>query len=259
MPFGIPDYHKTLSCLHLNTERPHAYFIPHGSFEEASLPREHSRFFKSLCGEWDFRFYKSVSEVPDVRVEAVKFSDRISVPMNWQYELRGDYDVPHYTNWRYPFHLDPPNVPTENPAGLYSRDFTVEELREGKETMMIFEGVDSCFYLFVNGEFVGYSQVSHGLSEFNVTKHLRLGKNNVTVLVLKWCDGSYLEDQDMYRASGIFREAYLLTRDSERIEDIFVKCKLSEGRQKYARMPTPVSSFCFPTLKARSSRAECAS
>ena len=229
MPFGITSYHNLLDTLHIGTEKPHAYFIPYQSGEAArNLPREYSTSFKSLCGEWDFRFYKSVEDA-EGDIGTVTFSDRKTVPMNWQYDIEKGYDVPHYTNVRYPFPIDPPNVPKDNPAGLYSRDFTVNFDELKKDVMLIFEGVDSCFYLFINDRFAGYSQVSHGLSEFNITSYLKNGKNNIKVLVVKWCDGSYLEDQDMYRASGIFREVYLLCRDKTRIEDIFVKTVISEG------------------------------
>ena len=228
MPFGIQSYHESLSHLHVGTEKPHAYFIPYQDADSAKkLPREHSKYFKGLSGEWDFHFYKSAEELPE-SISAVTFTDRMTVPMNWQYDIGKGYDVPHYTNVRYPIPCDPPHVPKENPAGLYSRDFTVNFDEEKKDAMLVFEGVDSCFYLFINDEFVGYSQVSHGLSEFKVSKYSKQGKNNIKVLVIKWCDATYIEDQDMYRASGIFREVYLLYRDKERIEDIFVKTEISK-------------------------------
>ena len=230
MPFGIYDYHKDLSTLHIGCEKPHAYFIPHTDKEAAlTLPRDYSDRFKTLIGKWDFRFFASVTELLGCELSDVEFSEKIDVPMSWQNCIDRDYDTPQYTNVRYPFPKNAPHVPEMNPAGLYSREFTVtEEFLGGREVMLNFEGVDSCFYLFINGEFVGYSQVSHMTSEFNVTKFLHAGKNSIKVLVLKWCDGSYLEDQDMFRASGIFREVYLLSRERERIEDIFVKCDLTD-------------------------------
>ena len=224
MPHRIPDYHRSLQHLHVECEAPHAYFIPAENAETAALPRYESRYFTPLLGEWDFRYYKSVREVPDLEREDIEFTERLYVPMNWQYEIGRGYDVPQYTNWRYPIPIDPPRVPEENPAAVYSRSFNIDgKTLESKDIMLTFEGVDSCFYLYVNGVFAGYSQVSHCTSEFNITGKLRPGENNVKVLVLKWCDGTYLEDQDMYRASGIFREVYLLERDRTRIEDIFVK------------------------------------
>jgi len=230
MPFGIFDYHKSLSHLHVGCEAPRAYFVPYASAECAKDGvREYSPYFKTLCGTWDFKFYKSYHDVPDVRCEAVDFVEKLDVPMNWQNALGRGYDSVQYTNIDYPFPMDPPYIPEENPAGLYSRSFTLDaEYMSGKDIMLNFEGVDSCFYLFINGEFVGYSQVSHMTSEFDVTRFVHEGENNIKVLVLKWCDGSYLEDQDMFRASGIFREVYLLARDRARINDVFVKCELDE-------------------------------
>ena len=229
MPFGLPDYHKSLEHLHVGCEKNHAYFIPFADKETAlSGVRDESVYFKTLIGEWNFKFYPSVTEIEDAYAVAFGEEDKLLVPMNWQNALDRGFDTPHYTNTNYPFPTDPPHVPDENPAGVYSRTFTLtaEQLR-AKEMMLTFEGVDSCFYLFVNGSFIGYSQVSHMTSEFNVTKHLHEGENEVRLVVLKWCDGSYLEDQDMYRASGIFREVYLLARDESRIFDLFVKTDLN--------------------------------
>ena len=233
MLYGLPDYHKSLETLHEGCLAPHAYAIPYHS-EAAALADERSasRFFKTLCGTWQFRWYPSVAEAEDFLSESFDRGamDTLKVPMNWQMELDRGYDVPNYTNVNYPFPVDPPHVPTENPCGLYMRDFYLsgEELEAGKEGILTFEGVDSCFYVWVNGTFVGYSQVSHMTSEMDVTAHLKGGKNTLAVLVFKWCDGSYLEDQDMWRLSGIFREVYLLWRDPARISDVFVKPVPSE-------------------------------
>ena len=229
MPYRIPDYHKGLDVLHLGCEKPHAYFIPAESAECAQLLRSESAYFTSLNGEWDFRFYPSVRLVPDLEAEQIEFAEKLYVPMNWQYEIGRGYDAPQYTNLRYPIPVDPPRVPEENPAGVYRRELYVDgQTLKSKDLMLTFEGVDSCFYLYINGVFTGYSQVSHATSEFNVTDKLKAGVNEIKVLVLKWCDGTYLEDQDMYRASGIFREVYLLERDRARIDDIFVRTSLSD-------------------------------
>ncbi len=230
MPFGIFDYHKSLKHLHVGCEAPRAYFVPFASKEEASCGvRDYSSYYKTLIGTWDFKFYNSVTEVPDPRITEIVFTDKLDVPMNWQNALGRGYDGIQYTNVDYPFQMNPPYIPAENPAGLYSRSFTLssDDLKD-KDIMLNFEGVDSCFYLFINDEFVGYSQVSHMTSEFDVTKFVKAGENKIQVLVLKWCEGSYLEDQDMFRASGIFREVYLLCRDKVRVNDIFVKCDLSD-------------------------------
>ena len=224
MPFGIKDYHKELPDLHVGCEKPHAYFIPYETKEKARRGmRGASAYFKSLAGEWNFKFYRSVSEVPESVTEPIVFSDKMAVPSSWQYAIGRGYDVPQYTNVIYPFPYDPPHVPEENPAAVYMREFTLTEAElSGKDVLLNFEGVDSCFYLFINGEFVGYSEVSHMTSEFNVGRFVKVGKNVITVLVVKWCAASYLEDQDKFRSSGIIREPYLLFRNKNRIVDISV-------------------------------------
>ncbi len=230
MPFGIKDYHKDFRSLHIGCERSHAYFIPHKDESTLTKMRDASPYFKSLIGAWDFKFYPSITEVDDPREELINYTEKMNVPSNWQYSIGRGYDVPQYTNSNYPIPLDPPFVPEKNPAALYRRDFTLtESFIAGKDLMLNFEGVDSCFYLFINKKFVGYSQVSHMTSEFNITDFVSAGKNEICVLVVKWCDGTYLEDQDMYRASGIFREVFILARDKARIEDIFVKAKPSDN------------------------------
>ncbi|MBR5448652.1 MAG: DUF4981 domain-containing protein [Clostridia bacterium] len=225
MPLGIENFHKNLNTRRIGVEKEHAYFIPYGNAERTALPREYSDRLTLLTGVWDFRFFKSVTEVPEDICALPDFCDTLPVPMNWQYALGKGYDTPQYTNINYPFPIDPPNVPEENPAGLYHRTFTVDG--SDREQLLVFEGVDSCFYLFVNNKFVGYSQVSHMTSEFNITPFLTDGENDLKVLVIKWCDGSYLEDQDMYRASGIFRDVYILSRPSARISDVFIKPQLA--------------------------------
>jgi beta-galactosidase len=230
MPFGIENYHKSLKHLHVGCEAPRAYFIPHANAETAALGvRDYSNYFKSLIGEWDFKFYRSIYDVPDPRVTEIDFCEKLEVPMNWQNALGRGYDKIQYTNVDYPFPMDPPYIPAQNPAGLYSRTFVLDEAdMQKKDIMLNFEGVDSCFYLFINNEFVGYSQVSHMTSEFNITCFVHPGENKIQVLVLKWCESSYLEDQDMFRASGIFREVFILFRDKARINDLYVKCDMDE-------------------------------
>ena len=232
MPIGVPDHHKTLETLHEGCERPHAYFIPYADRDTADRGnRGASPFVKTLCGAWDFRYYESVGDVEDFLAPAFDRAamETIPVPRSWQTMLDRGYDVPQYTNVRYPYPVDPPKVPERNPAGLYMRDFRVDAaMLEGKRVYMTFEGVDACFYLFVNGTYCAYSQVSHCTSEIDVTKHLHAGNNTVAVLVLKWCDGSYLEDQDMWRMSGIFREVLLVARDEIHVRDLFVKTALAD-------------------------------
>ena len=229
--FLLPNYHRSLEVLHYNCEKPRAYFIPAQNKEAAaSERRSDSAFFKTLCGDWDFKYYPSVTELEDFTSDGFAFTEKITVPMNWQVLLDRGCDVPQYTNVNYPFPVDPPNVPDENPCGVYSREFNISgSVLENKRIYINFEGVDSCFYLYVNNKFAAYSQVSHMTSEIDITDYLFAGRNNVKVVVLKWCDGSYLEDQDMWRMSGIFREVYLLYRDPVHIRDIDVRATLSDN------------------------------
>ena len=227
MPLGIPDYHKTLQVLHFGCEEPRAYFIPYQDARTAEQDlRGQSAFFRSLCGEWDFRYYRSVTELCDLDAPS---EEKLTVPMNWQVALGRGYDVPNYTNINYPYPVEPPHVPDQNPCGVYSRTVWLDR-RDlcGRQVYINFEGVDSCFYLWVNGRFAAYSQVSHMTSEIDITDLLTEGENTLRVLVLKWCDGSYLEDQDMWRMSGIFREVYLLFREPVHIRDLYARAVPSE-------------------------------
>ncbi|MBQ8288835.1 MAG: DUF4981 domain-containing protein [Clostridia bacterium] len=224
------NHHKSLKVLHKGCEEPRAYFVPYT--DEASAlcgRRDESALFQNLCGTWDFHFYATPADLPDFTAPGFKTDwDDLTVPMNWQMALGRGYDVPNYTNVSYPIPCDPPHVPDDNPCGLYHRIFTLRPGMEGKKVYINFEGVDSCFYLYVNNQFVAYSQVSHMTSEIDITPYLIEGENDLKVLVFKWCDGSYLEDQDMWRMSGIFREVYLLYRADNRITDFFVHTDLSD-------------------------------
>lgn len=226
---NITKYWEDPNSLHINCEKPHAYFIPYDTAEKANKGiRGTSNYFINLSGVWNFKYYASVNDVEDDFYQAdfdASDWDKLIVPSNWQ--MHG-YDKPNYTNLAYPFTFEPPFVPNDNPAGLYIRDFYCEK-NPGKKLKLFFEGVDSCFYVWINGKEVGYSQVSHMTSEFDITPYVVDGYNRIAVMALKWCDGSYLEDQDKWRLSGIFREVYILTRDEFCIEDIFVKTELSDS------------------------------
>ncbi len=228
--------HRSLAVLHENTEPTRAYFIPYDTEKNAKAGiRENSPFFKSLCGEWNFRFFKSEDEIdedltdPDLGSCECGCFETITVPMNWQMMLDKGYDVPNYTNINYPFTCNPPHIPDDDPCAIYTRTFFVGKSMLEREIFLNFEGVDSCFYLYINGKYVGYSTVSHCTSEFNVTKYLTEGDNTVALLVFKWCSSSYLEDQDMWRMSGIFREVYLLARAKNRIKDVYAHPVLEKG------------------------------
>lgn len=223
----LEKYYENPKILHIGCEEPRAYFIPFKTDEQADSRRENSSLFTSLCGQWDFHFYKNITYLNDNFFEADYVPsdfEKIPVPMNWQMLLERNYDKPNYTNVNYPYVKDPPFVPDDNPCGAYLRDFEVTEEMASKQLFLNFEGVDSCFYLWINGNFAGYSQVSHNTSEFDITKYVNIGTNRVALLVFKWCDGSYLEDQDMWRMSGIFREVYILARNKQGyIKDIETK------------------------------------
>ncbi len=217
------------SIFRLNEDKDSAYMIPYESAQKASEnQRENSDFFTLLNGEWRFLYNKKVGAVNFPFFESdydVSGWDTQKVPSNWQ---TNGYDQPEYTTSPYPFIFNPPYVPENNPAGLYSHDFLFE-LRDEKEYKLVFEGVDSCVYVWLNGVFVGYGQASHNQHVFDITKLLKSGNNRLSVAVLKWCDGTYIEDQDKIRMTGIFRDVYILERDCVRIEDLYLKTQLSNG------------------------------
>ena len=183
-----------------NRVAPRSYYIPKGVSE-----------YKLLNGEWNFAYFERDIDVPE---KIVKW-DKIPVPACWQ--LHG-YGNPNYCNINYPYPVDPPFVPDDNPCGVYNREFTVEK-KWGK-LYFVFEGVSSCASLYINDKYVGFTQGSRLQAEFDITDFCTQGVNTVTVKVLKWCVGSYLEDQDAFRYNGIFRDVYLLQRPENHITDI---------------------------------------
>ena len=209
----VPRYYENLDVLHDRTMPNRSYYIPASRrMDDLVEHRTHSDRMQLLNGDWEFRYYDSIYDLQDAFYETEYVPegyDKIPVPSVWQ--MHG-YDAHQYTNIRYPFPLDPPYVPQENPCGAYVHHFTYQKNAEAPRAYLNFEGVDSCFYVWLNGTYVGYSQVAHSTSEFDVTEYLNEGDNKLAVLVLKWCDGSYLEDQDKFRMSGIFRDVYLLRR-----------------------------------------------
>ncbi len=206
-------YHEDFDVLHVNTMEDHAYFIPFSKTQNPFERRENSKAFFLLNKEWDFKYYDSAIDLEDDFI-AAKFEDKIPVPSCWQ--LYG-YDKPQYTNLNYPIPYDPPYVPDDVPVGVYKTGY--EYKADGLRKILAFEGVDSNLYLFINHDFVGYSQVSHHTSEFDITDYLSEGNNEITVAVFKWCDATYVEDQDKIRLSGIFRDVYILSRPQNRITD----------------------------------------
>ena len=210
----LERFYENTEILHVNTEPDRCYYLPcdaAGNSEQILLN-----------GVWSFQYFPSVAEAEDfLRLEFdPEKMDEIPVPSCWQFH---GYDHHQYVNLFYPIPYDPPYVPFDNPCGLYRRTFAVADLKKDKRVYLDFEGVDSCFYVWINKAFVGYSQVSHATSEFDVTKYLTEGENEIYVLVLKWCDGTYCEDQDKLRMSGIFRDVYLLCRPKDHIRDFTIR------------------------------------
>ena len=192
-----------------------------------------------LNGEWQFCFFDSPEAVPDCWInEELPQAVAMPVPSNWQ--MQG-FDTPIYTNVTYPIPVTPPTVPAHNPTGCYSRTVQVDAqwLAQG-QTRIIFDGVNSAFYLWCNGQWVGYSQDSRLPAEFDLSAYLHAGENRLAVMVLRWCDGSYLEDQDMWRMSGIFRDVTLLHKPETRIADYQVTTALN-GELTHAMLNVAVT------------------
>lgn len=223
----VPRYYEDLEILHENTMPARSYYIPASKrMDDLVEHREQSDRIQFLNGIWKFRYYDSIYNVKEAfykgEFDADGYAD-MKVPGLWQ---NAGYDSHQYTNIKYPFPFDPPYVPQDNPCGTYVYDFEYTKDIKAPKAFLNFEGVDSCFYVWINGEYVGYSQVSHATSEFDVTELVKEGKNRIAVLVLKWCDGSYLEDQDKFRMSGIFRDVYILKRPENAIRDYRITTQL---------------------------------
>lgn len=216
----VPRHYENLSVLHENTMPPRAYYVPASKrMEDLAEHREKSDRLQMLNGNWKFCYFESIYDVNEPFYETdydLSGFDEVKVPGVWQ---MAGCDTHQYTNIRYPFPFDPPYVPQDIPCGAYVRTFSYRSEKTAPKAYLNFEGVDSCFYVWLNGKYVGYSQVSHMTSEFDVTSFLKEGENTVAVLVLKWCDGSYLEDQDKFRMSGIFRDVYILKRPENAVCD----------------------------------------
>ena len=225
----VPRYYENLSVLHENTMPARAYYIPASRrMDNLVEHREESDRMQLLNGTWKFQYFNSIYDIQDSFFEKnydTENFDEIQVPSVWQ--IAG-YDTHQYTNIRYPFPFDPPYVPQDIPCGAYVHTFEYSRDEKAPKSFLNFEGVDSCFYVWINGSYIGYSQVSHMTSEFDVTDVLQDGTNTVAVLVMKWCDGSYLEDQDKFRMSGIFRDVYILKRPKQAISDYHIKTRIED-------------------------------
>ena len=225
----VPRHYEDLKIMHENTMPSRAYYMP-ASHDMGPLVEDRFSSDRVICmnGTWEFQYFNSIYDLQEKFYEQGYDCSRftqVEVPGVWQ---NYGYDSHLYTNVRYPIPLDPPYVPQENPCGAYVRKFYYEIPEEAPRAYLNFEGVDSCFYVWVNGKYVGYSQVSHATSEFDVTEVLKNGENTLAVLVLKWCDGTYLEDQDKFRMSGIFRDVYFVNRPENVVYDYFTTTEIQE-------------------------------
>ncbi len=217
----LTKYFENFSTNHINTMENRAYYIP------TNKNGDDTKVLLS-GNDWKFKIYRDYLAVPNDfdKGEWLNF-DTIPVPSCWN---SLGYEKYQYCNVDGPIPFDPPFVPDENTCGAYGKTFTLSDSDLNNDLHLNFEGVDSCFYVWLNGEFVGYSQVSHSTSEFDISMKAKAGENKLSVLVLKWCDGTYLEDQDKFRMSGIFRDVYILKREKNRIQDYTVTTDIVNGK-----------------------------
>ncbi|MDQ6419769.1 glycoside hydrolase family 2 TIM barrel-domain containing protein [Paenibacillus sp. LHD-117] len=223
----LPDWQR-LDVLERGREAGRTYFVPYSDKPSAmSYDRGMSPWFRLLNGAWKFHYAASPQLAPEHfhldGYDTGTWAD-IQVPGHWQ--MQG-YGSPHYTDLYYPFPIDPPRVPNDNPTGCYRREFKLPAAWLSRKVTLRFEGVDSAFHVWVNGEFAGYSQGSRLPSEFDITPYLREGSNSLSVKVYQWSDGSYIEDQDMWWLSGIFRDVSLIAHPRVHIRDFTVRTELS--------------------------------
>jgi beta-galactosidase len=232
-PAPAPDWENP-AVFAVGTERPRAAFVPHAT-REAALRRDRSRspYFRPLNGDWRFRWVKNPAEVPagfEQEGHDDAAWDTLPVPSNWQVVGANEnrpYDRPFFTNIKHPFEADPPRVPRDlNPVGLYRTRFAAPAEWKGRRVFVHFAGVQSAYYVWLNGHRLGYREDAFTSGEFDLTTHLRPGTNLLAVEVIHHSDGSYLEDQDYWRLAGIFRDVYLLAQPKVRLRDFAVRTDL---------------------------------
>lgn len=226
---GFNEWQNEAETIGINRLPSRATFTP---FEDADNARtgikEKSKRYFDLCGKWKFRLFDNYKErilsFADTDFDSSEW-DEIPVPSSWQME---GYDYPIYSNVQYPWERiqepQPPEAPTEyNPVGCYIKKFTLPENFKKDRVILVFEGVESAFYLYLNGVRCGYGEGTFRRSEFDITEYLTDGENNISVEVYRWSTASWLEDQDFFRLSGIFREVYLYTTKEQYIKDFTLK------------------------------------
>ena len=240
----------------INKQPYRAYTVPFETQADALLGEAAlSRFYKLLNGPWKFAYFNAPSEVPEdffrEDFDCCEWDD-IMVPSNWQ--MKG-YGNPHYTNKIYPFPVNPPFVPSENPTGCYIREFEINDDWAEQRILLKFDGVDSFYYVWVNGQLAGMSKGSRNASEFDITDIAQIGINRIAVQVLQWCDGTYLEDQDMWWLSGIFRNVSISAVPQQDIYDIFAKAQL-DSAYRNGKLEVEAEIVNSDTAAARALTAE---
>ena len=246
-------YYENPAITGVNKCEYRAWFIPYTDIETALCGSFGlSEAYLSLNGCWDFKYYATIADAFgefDCGFENTEFTEKTDVPSVWQ--MNG-YDRLQYVNYLYPYPCNPPYTASDNPVGIYRRSLYISGKRLKKKNHIVFEGVNSCFYLYINGKFAGFSKSSRAMAEFDISDFLTVGENTVTVAVLKWCDGSYMEDQDTWRFSGIYRDIYLLSREEDYIEDVYIKtdtksfeCEIKSGGKKFEILLFDAENKCI--------------
>lgn len=235
---GLMPWEQNPECFKINKRAPHSDIIPFPTLEDAVSWNKEARVVTDLNGMWKFLFFENPdacdAAFPDGLEQILDTHawGQIRVPANWQLE---GYDYPQYVNVKYPWEMTedimPPQIPRKyNPVGIYCRTF-VSNRKEGEKLILHFDGIESCGEIYVNGQFAGYTEGSFNQSEFDITQLACEGENQLVVKVLRWCDGSWLEDQDFFRLSGIFRDVYLYALPQVHISDYRVDALLDENYQ----------------------------
>ncbi|MGL4786490.1 MAG: sugar-binding domain-containing protein, partial [Cetobacterium sp.] len=205
-----------------------AYFFSYKNKEIArTYQRDRSRSFMLLNGQWNFKYFENPFLVPEEFYEKeIENFGKINVPNMWQFEGHGKLQ---YTDEGFPFPIDIPFVPTDNPTGAYQRTFVLNENWKDKQIIIKFDGVETYFEVYVNGKYVGFNKGSRLTTEFDVSQYVKEGKNLLSVKVLQWADSTYVEDQDMWWTAGIFRDVYLIGKTKTHIQDYFIKTNFDEN------------------------------
>lgn len=209
---------------------PRAYFFSYDSVQSAqTFQRELSRRFMLLSGQWTFRYFTNPMLVPDeFYSQTMNDWGHITVPNMWQMEGHGDLQ---YTDEGFPFPIDVPFVPTDNPTGAYQRTFTLGPQWDNQQTIIKFDGVETYFEVYVNGEYVGFSKGSRLTAEFDISKFVQQGENLLSVRVMQWADSTYIEDQDMWWTAGIFRDVYLVGKEQVHVQDLTIRTDFADDYQ----------------------------